>query len=332
MVDNSSEKVLSLIDGASNIVLTTHVAPDGDAIGSVLALREYLINIGKNAIVINHSPTPFNLSFLNKANEIRVFSQDIQENTRLIENADIIFILDTNEFHRTKSMESTIKNSPAAKVCIDHHTGINHDLYDAVISRTDNAATCQILYDFFQQIDPECISSNIAEYLYVGIMTDTGSFRHTRTDSRVFAICSDLVARGADPVMLYDEIFNRVTKEMMQLQASFLSGLEFYFSGKLVFGKVMRADLNKYGLNIDHVEGFSGMLMSIEGVKVGVLLVELRDNLKLSFRTKGNIPANEMARSLGGGGHFNAGGANVFNANEEDLKREVLKLVEPYVQ
>lgn len=328
----SYTEVSELISSAEKFVLTTHVAPDGDAIGSVIAFDRYLTEKGKRSEIINHSPTPFNLEFLDSSNKIRVFSQLQGENAEIISNADVIVLLDTNEFHRTKSMEQTLLSSSAKKICIDHHTGIRLDMYDAVVSNTECAATCEILYDFITHDNEAFISPEVASALYVGIMTDTGSFRHPRTDSGIFRICANLLDKGADPVYLYEEVCNRVTKEMLLLQASFLSGLEFYMDGSMVLGKVTQDDFRKYGLNVDHIEGFTSLLMSMEGISTGVLMVELRDNIKLSFRSKGDIPANAMATEFGGGGHFHAGGANVFGTNIEELKPKILGVVKKYTE
>ncbi len=327
----SIEKTAEIIRASETFVLTTHVAPDGDAIGSVIAFADYLKAKGKSVQIINHSPTPFNLSFLDKDKSIRVFSEDLEANTKFINEADVIMLLDTNEFHRTKSMEKILTDSPARKLCIDHHAGIREEMFTAIVSDTDYAATCQMLYDYIMLDSEKYINKDVASALFVGIMTDTGSFRHPRTNSHVFRICADLFEKGADPVMLYEEVCNRVSKEMMQLQALFMSGLEFHFDGSMVLGKVTQDDFKRFGLNVDHIEGFTSLIMSISGVKTGVMMVELRDNIKLSFRTKGNIPANAMAIEYGGGGHFHAGGANVFGTTMEKLKPQLIETVSKYI-
>jgi phosphoesterase RecJ-like protein len=331
ITEQTTDTVLKLISSAEKFVLTTHVSPDGDAIGSVIAFGDYLRAKGKQIEIINHSPTPYNLEFLDRNEKIRVFSSDAEVNTKLINEADIIFLLDTNEFHRTKSLEQVLQNSPAMKICIDHHAGIKPEMFTAIVSDITYAATCQMLYDFIKHDNADYINADVASALYVGIMTDTGSFRYPRTDSNVFRICADLLDKGADPVFLYDEVCSRVSKEMMQLQAAFLGGLEFYFDGKMVMGKVTQDDFKKYGLNVDHIEGFTSLIMSISGVKAGVMMVELRDNIKLSFRSKGKIPANAMAIEYGGGGHFNAGGANVYGVTEDELKPQLIETVKKYI-
>ncbi|HMS64467.1 MAG TPA: bifunctional oligoribonuclease/PAP phosphatase NrnA [Ignavibacteria bacterium] len=317
--------VIDLINQSPKIILTTHVVPDGDAIGSVIAMAAYLKHKGKIPFIINHSETPFNLKFLDKDNIIRVFSENESINSKLIETADLIFILDTNDFSRTRSMESALTNSVAKKICIDHHTGLNPELYDAYISNTEYPSNCSIIYDFIKSDNEKYLTKEIASALYVGIMTDTGSFRHPRTDAAVFTMCADLVSKGADPVSLYENIYATTTIENLKLSAKFIESLEFHFDNKVVIGTVTQEDFRSLGLNIDHVEGFSSIIMNILGIKIGVVLVELKDNIKISFRSKGNIPVNELAKEFGGGGHKNAAGANVKDTNIEELKNKIIE-------
>lgn len=330
-MNSQFKKVRDLIDQNSKIILTTHVVPDGDAIGSVIAFSEYLKLKGKSPVIINHSKTPHNLEFLDRNSEIRIFSENEYENSRLIEDAELIFILDTNEFSRTKSMEPFIKKSEAGKICIDHHTGIKPESFTAVISNVDYPSNCSILYDYMMDDNEALISQEVASALYVGIMTDTGSFRYPRTDENVFIVCADLIRKGADPVSLYENIYATTTMDNLKLAARFIESLEFYDNQKVVVGTVTRKDFEELNLNIDHVEGFSSMIMNIKGVQLGVILVELKDNIKISFRSKGDIKVNELAIEYNGGGHKNAAGANVKDKSLQDLKVSILKKINKYL-
>lgn len=323
--------VKDIIEQSEKIILTTHVVPDGDAIGSVIAFADYLKLQGKDPVIINHSHTPDNLKFLDKDNSIKVFGSDIGENSKLIEEADLIIILDTNEYARTKSMGPYIANSKAKKACIDHHTGINAELYDAFISNINYPSNCSILCDYIKDDDANYLTKNIASALYVGIMTDTGSFRHPRTDASVFRMCADLVERGADPVSLYESIYATTTMPNLKLMGKFIDSLEFFYDNKVVTGFVTQEDFRLLGLNIDHVEGFSGMIMNILGIKVGIVLVELKDNIKISFRSKGEIDVSTLAKKFEGGGHKNASGANVKNVPMNELKDKILEELKNYL-
>lgn len=330
-MNTNFKEVRELIESCSNIILTTHVVPDGDAIGSVIAFAEYLKLKGKSPVIINHSKTPDNLKFLDSHNEIKVFSENETENAQLIEDTEMIVILDTNEFSRTKSMETYLRNSNAKKICIDHHTGLKPESYTAFISNTDYPSNCSILYDYMMDDNEKLISKEVASALYVGIMTDTGSFRYPRTDENVFIMCADLIKKGADPVSLYESIYATSTMDNLKLAARFIESLEFYNDKRVIVGTVTQKDFRELNLNIDHVEGFSSIIMNIEGVKLGVILVELRDNIKISFRSKGEIKVNELAIEFEGGGHKNAAGANVKNKTLEELKKEILGKINKYL-
>lgn len=321
------KEVRDLIEASNKIILTTHVVPDGDAIGSVVAFADYLKLKGKSPVIINHSETPFNMQFLDRDNSIRVYMKNENENSKLIEEADLIIILDTNEFSRTKSMEHSILNSSAKKICIDHHTGIKAESFTAFISNIDYPSNCSILYDFIKSDNEKYLTKEVVSALYVGIMTDTGSFRYPRTTADVFIMCADIINRGADPVKLYESVYATTTIENLKLSAKFIESLEFYYDNRVVAGTVTQKDFRELNLNIDHVEGFSSLVMNIKGVQMGVILVELKDNIKISFRSKGDIFVNELAAGFQGGGHKHAAGANVKDLSIPELKKIILERI-----
>jgi phosphoesterase RecJ-like protein len=314
-----------LVAKSRNIVITTHLIPDGDAIGSELAVYSYLKARKKSVNIINHSFTPDNLIFLDPEKLISVFLKEKEKNEKLIKKADIIFILDTNEFSRTKSMEQYIRNSKAKKVCIDHHLGTQKNSYDIIISDTNYPATSQILYEYLTGESKKYITPFVATALYAGIMTDTGSFRYPRTDAKTFLICADLIKRGADPVYVYDRTYSNIAPGKVKLLSRFISSLSFHFDGSVAIGRVTQKDFSDYRSDVQDVEGFSTFLMNIKNVKAGFVMVELRDTIKMSFRSKGDISINEFAKLFGGGGHKNAAGATVPKISLNELENEIVK-------
>jgi phosphoesterase RecJ-like protein len=324
-------RVRNIIDKYDNFVITTHLLPDGDAIGSVLALSEYIRNKGKKTNVINYSPTPDYLQFLDLKKEIRIFKNNKEPYIPLIENADVIFLVDTNEFSRTRFMEPYLKKSKAIKVCIDHHTDLNTKDFDAYLSNVEYPATSQILYDFFFDDNPDYINKVIAENLYAGIMTDTGSFRYPRTDERTFLIAADLVRRGADPVYIFDVIYSNSPKTKILLLARFINSFKFFYDDKLLIGFVTQKDFKDFGLHVQDVEGFSSFVMTIQKVVIGIVLVELPDCVKVSLRSKGDIPINELARLIGGGGHKNAAGATVLKMDLKETENFIVNNVKDFL-
>lgn len=314
-----------LISKSKNIVITTHLIPDGDAIGCEVAMYKYLKTKKKNVHIINHSVTPDNLIFLDPKKIIKIFSRDRIKNEKLIDYADIIFILDTNEYTRTKTMEEHIRNSKAKKICIDHHLGTKKNLYDLIISKTDYPATSQILYEYLIREGKNVITPFVAQALYAGIMTDTGSFRYPRTDEKTFLICADLIKKGADPVYIYDKAYCNIAPGKVQLLSRFINSFSFHFGGEIVIGRVTQKDFCDFHSDVQDVEGFSSFLMNLKNVKAGFVLVELKDTIKISFRSKGNIRINEFAKLFGGGGHKNAAGATVPRTSLNELEDEIAK-------
>jgi phosphoesterase RecJ-like protein len=321
----------NILQGSERIVLTTHLIPDGDAIGSVLSLYYFLRHYGKQAVIINHSPTPDNLSFLDKENIIKVFLNDADENSRIISEADLICILDTNEYSRTKSMEPAIRASKAKKACIDHHEGIKESDFDLIVSNTSSPATCEILYDFISSVNHDAINSRLAECLYTGIITDTGSFRYPRTTADTFIKAADLVKRGADPVSIYDEIYGNNSINKVKLLARFVQNLDFYFANRMGVGMVSGKDFEEFNADVTDIEGFSGIIMTLKGVVMGVLIFELPHSVKVSFRSKGDIKVNELAKEFGGGGHKNAAGATLPKEDLHTIKSTLISAAEKYL-
>ncbi|HEX2786841.1 MAG TPA: bifunctional oligoribonuclease/PAP phosphatase NrnA [Ignavibacteria bacterium] len=330
-MDYTPDELLKIIKPADKIVLTTHVVPDGDAIGSELAFCEYLKQLGKNPEIINHSPTPYFLQFLDKENKILVFKDNIEKYKHKILEADLIVLLDTNEFSRTKTMESFVNESKAKKICIDHHLGLIAENYDYVISDINSPATCEMLYHIISKDNPDYINKDTANCLYTGIMTDTGSFRYPRTTAETFSICADLITKGADPVYIYEKINAENPVSKIKLLSLFLSSLEFYNDNKICIGQLTIDDFQKSGSDNTEIEGFTSYIMSLKDVAVGIIIVELNDSLKLSFRSKGEIYVNELAKEFDGGGHKNAAGANVPKQDFNEIKKIILDKTKKYI-
>lgn len=321
----SSFKALKKVISESNkILLTTHLIPDGDAIGSEFAMYEYLRQIGKKVNIINHSYTPDNYQWQDKRKTIKVFRENIEKYSKIINQADLIIIIDTNEYSRTKSMEDFIKNSPAKKAVIDHHLGTKIKLFDVVVNDTSYPATSELLYDYFVFDNKKYINKIVATNLYVGILTDTGSFRYPRTTQKTFLICADLISRGADPVNIYDLVYGQLNTGKIKLLGRFIDSLTYHLNGKLIIGVVTLQDFKDYHSDVQDVDGFSSFVMSVKNIRAGIVIVERKDGIKLSFRSKGNINMRNFAGEFGGGGHKNASGASLPSQDPFELKEQII--------
>lgn len=323
------ENIINLIENNRNFVITSHVNPDGDSIGSEIALFNYLKNLDKNVKIINYSSTPENYRFLDKLQIIEKFEEDKHKD--VIQNSDIIFILDTNEYSRIRTMEPFIKQSPAKKVCIDHHLGSNQNGFDYFLSDTDSPATGEILYNLFNKMRANSIDPSIADALYTAIMTDTGSFRFPRTDSETHKIVSELIKAGADPVKLYTEVYDKASIGRLKLLSRFLSNLQLAYEDKVIYGVLLLNDFDETATDVFDTEGFSHYMMSLDSVQIGLIFTETLKGIKVSFRSKGSIYVNEFAKEFRGGGHQNAAGAFIVDSNVEKVKKAVISIAKKYI-
>lgn len=310
---------------AKNIIITTHTNPDGDAFGSSLALNEFARKCGKNSRILSDSPLPSNLEYFNQQ-DYEVY--DSAEHAGLINSADAIFILDLNDSKRLKRIESQILTSGKTKVIIDHHIE-PHDFANYYYTDIEASSTAELIYKFIKYIDYTKINQKIAEALYIGIMTDTGSFRFPRTDAELHIIIANLIDKGADPVLIYDKVYNHNTLNTTKLLGEALSGLRLYCDNQLCIMTISRDLLNKYNANNNDLEGFVEKTLSISGVKIGVMLSEIedKDEIRMSLRSKGEFSVREIAVQFGGGGHFHASGARCFGCSLDDAKSKIVELV-----
>ncbi len=324
------ENIVELIGASKDFVITSHVNPDGDSIGSEIAFYKYLKKAGKNAKIINFSQTPYNYRFLDERNVIEKF--DEYKHKEIIKSADVVLLLDTNEYSRTRAMEPYVKASIGKKVCIDHHEGINSNGFDLFISDTVSPATGEILFKFFEKIDVSLIDKEMAVALYTAIMTDTGSFRFPRTSAETHRIAAELINRGAAPFGIYSEVYNRSTPGRLRLLARFLNNFETAYDGAVVYSFLKAVDFSDTGTDEMDTDGFSAHLMSVDKVKISIVMLETPRGVKLSFRSNDNIRVNELAGKFGGGGHMNAAGAFVPGADFEMVKNEAVLKCKSYLQ
>ena len=319
-------KIFEILVQAKNIIITTHINPDGDAIGSVVALNEFAKLKDKNTNIIINDEVPYNYRFLEGWES--VFKYEPEKHNLLIENADAIFILDVNDIKRVKSLEIPILKSKAIKIVIDHHLEPK-EFADYYFVDSEASSTSELIWKLLIQDDNFECNEKIASSLYTAIMTDSGSFRYPRTDAEVHRIIADLIDFGADPVKIYNEVYNRNPINIIRLLGIGYSNLESYFDGQLCLMTLRKTDFLKTETDSNDVEGFVEELHSINGVKVGILMTEIldKDEIRVSFRSKGNISVREIAQELNGGGHFHAAGARVSGANFNLLKESVVQKI-----
>jgi bifunctional oligoribonuclease and PAP phosphatase NrnA len=320
--------IASILATRSTFVLTTHVNPDGDGIGSVAALASALREAGKSATIINHSHTPAVYDFLDPERSIRVY--DPARDRELLLRADVILVLDTSQPERLRSMATDLLASPAVKICIDHHLDPDGFADHAFID-SDATSTGELVYRLLCAWTGEHLSPPVATALYTAIMTDTGAFRYPRVDPEIFRISAHLIECGADPVQCYSRVYERWTDGRIRLLGAMLAGLRTTAGGAIASVSITRKMLADTGTVEEDTDNFTTFPMSIAGVRIGILFLELSDGVKISFRSRDAIPANLLAREFGGNGHLNAAGARVSPAILTDLEARVLSAATKYV-
>ena len=323
-----STAVLPYFQSHQRFVLTTHVNPDGDGLGSELALAEWLISQGKQVGIINYSSTPEVYLFLDKQNRIKQFNESRDAAT--IQEADVIVVLDTNHPDRLRTMQQAILSSRAVKICIDHHLDpapfANHYLID-----DDATSTGEIVYRLLRELHAPELSPAIAEPLYCAIMTDTGSFRYPRVNAEIHRITAHLIECGADPVKIYHNVYEQWSPGRIHLLGELLANLKTEYNGRLAYVTVTQEMLKRTGTKEEDTDNFTVYPMSVEGVEAGILFLELGNGAKISFRSRGEIQINELAKEFGGNGHKNAAGARLRDVRLEDLIGKVLQAANKYI-
>jgi phosphoesterase RecJ-like protein len=327
-MNSSLDAVLPLLRKHARFVLTTHVNPDGDGLGSEVALALALRLCGKTADILNHSPTPAVYDFLDPERQIRTY--DSSRDASLLASADVILILDTNHPDRLRSMQNDVLASPAVKICIDHHLE-PAPFADHYIIDDDATSTGEIVYHLLNALLGGRLPPAVAEALYTAIMTDTGSFRYPRVDAETHETIAHLLRCGADPVRIYSLVYERWTNGRIHLLGEMLAHIKLASGGKIAHVAVSRRMLEKTRTTEEDTDNFTSYLMSIEGVLAGILFLELPRGVKISFRSRGDIPINELAKEFGGNGHKNAAGARLEDATLPDTEHTVIHAAARYV-
>lgn len=323
------------LDRARRPLITTHVNPDGDGLGSELALHRFLWERGKQTVILNASPTPLFYGFLDPDGLI----QPYQSSEPLPGDVDLLVALDYGKWERLGPMTQTASNSSLPVLCIDHHPSEGEEggegFGDPRVINEHACATGEIIYDLLKSYggpSPPPLSLPVAEALYAAIMTDTGSFRFSNTNGRTHRIAAELLDLGVKPQTTYSNIYESTHPARLRLLGLTLSGLKLSADGRIGWIAVTQEMLKSADARPEDTEDFVDFPRSLDGVQVSVLFIELPTGvIRTSLRSKGLIRVNRIAMSLGGGGHPFAAGIRVQGPLEEAVPR-VLRPIEEAVR
>ena len=323
-IDDIRDALLS----AERVVLTSHIRPDGDAIGSELGMAHFLKALGKEVLILNSDAEPRNLGWLMDEHAggllIEKFEDGKLSQIEALANADVVMVLDSGAAHRLGKLADRVKGAAAKKLLLDHHPD-PENWFDVSCVRTEAASTGELVYEVIAGHDPDFIDEHIATALYVAIMTDTGSFRYGATRPSTHRIIADLLERGGiSPEPIHVNIFDQQSRESLRLLARALETINTHYDGRLAAMVITQDILRESGAYFDETEGLINYALSLTGVVAALIFLETPNGIKVSFRSKGDCPVNDWAAQFGGGGHMNASGAYVRGVSLDRVIKDVV--------
>jgi phosphoesterase RecJ-like protein len=315
------------IDKANYIVITTHKSPDGDAIGSSLGLYHYLKNRGKEVVVIVPDAFPDFLKWMSLSDEIVYFDKNKDEAINHIEKSDLIFSLDYNALNRIGDLGEVIGLSNANKIVIDHHQNpqefANHYYVD-----TNCCSTAQLIYEFLDDLGSiDSLTKEIAECLYCGIMTDTGSFRFPSTTAKTHRIIAHFLTLGVNGSKIHEEVYDTYSEDRLRLIGYALTQkMKVFPEHSAAYISLSQEELKEFNFQKGDTEGLVNYPLSINGIKFAALITEKEKDISMSMRSKDDFYVNDFANEhFQGGGHiYAAGGKSDLSLEETIIKFEGL--------
>lgn len=305
-----------------DIVIATHRNPDGDAIGSSLAMYHYLKSLGHSVKVISPSEYPEFLEWMPDVHSIMIYDVEPEDSQAVVERAEVIFYLDFNALDRIDKLGELTNAQRCTKIMIDHHL-YPDPMADYLISDTTASSTSELVYDFIDRLgDKQKIDKTIADCIYTGIVTDTGSFKYS-TSPKVFRMVAELIELGVDDYLLQDLIFNSLHEKHLRLLGHCLNRrmeiLEDYHTGII---SLTKEDYERFNIQRGDTEGIVNYLLKLKNIKLAAFITEQPTIVKLSLRSKGDFNVQEIAKKyFKGGGHKNAAGGYSFQNLKITLRK-----------
>ena len=307
------DRILEAIEKARSVLIVGHVRPDGDCLGSAFALREFCRNAGKTADAASPSPVPEAYRFIRNIDDFNVFT---------LKSYDLFIAVDCASKDRLGRLEGYFRTA-GSTVCIDHHEG--HGGF-ADINKVVNTAssTCEIVYDLLSGTGK--ITPAIADYLFMGLSTDTGHFMHSNTTTKVLYTAYKLSEAGANCHALASVLYRTRSKNKTMLIAKSIEAMRFYMNGTVCIIPMTIGLLTECNMDSNDTEGIIDYAIAVKGVEIGVSICEEKANeFKVSFRSRGR-DVNEIAGVFGGGGHIYAAGCRI-SGKKEDVIDKILKAI-----
>lgn len=304
---NSLSELLSF---PKKIAIIPHKNPDGDALGSTLALYHFLNKRGHQATVVAPNDYPSFLTWLPGQEHIVKNTENPDKSKKIVKEASLIFTLDFNDLSRIEGLTRLVQEATIPVVMIDHHEN-PQNYAQLTYSDKDMSSTCEMVFQVIQALDPKGLTPDIANCLYTGIMTDTGSFKYSATTATTHRTIATLIEAGAENTAIHQKIYDTFTFDRLKLLGITLSNMKKIEGVPVVYIALNQATLNTCNFRKGDTEGFVNYGLSLKDIQMAVILIENEGErkIRMSFRSKGHFSVNEFARKyFSGGGHLNAAG------------------------
>lgn len=317
--ENSIERLRAFINGVSRIVITCHKSPDGDALGSSLALCHVLRRLGKNAVVVTPDMAPKSLEFIPGVRELVVFTKHELRARRVLSEAQLIFCLDYNSMKRIDRLAELVEPLNVRRVLIDHHLDPD-DSFDIVISHPEVSSTCELVFRVLMQMGQmRLIDRLAASCLYVGLLTDTGGFAYSCDNPEFYEIISLILRRHINRIDLYNKAMNTFSADSVRLQGFAISEkMQLFPEQGAALITLSKDELERFNYCRGDTETLVNKPLAIPEIYWCVFLREDADKIKVSCRSQGDFSVSDIcARYFNGGGHFNAAGGELTGTLDE---------------
>lgn len=323
------QTIISILEQNNNFLITSHLNPDCDALGSELALAEHLDRLGKKVTIMNSDPVPNAFRFLDPTGAIKKYVPT--KHAALIKKAEVIIVLDASGgWKRMGRVGDALAQAGAVKVCIDHHPDATN-FVDVAVVDPDAAATGELVYELVMAMQGD-LSATMAQALYAAIVTDTGNFRFPKTSPRTHLITAELLRAGALPYAIYRQLYEQYPRQRVRLKGHVLDSIKVEANGQIAYYGLDQATLKSYGVKTSELDGFASLGQEIGGVRIVVFCLQSsKSKVKISLRSDGSIEINQLALAYGGGGHPSAAGATVTGQLDEilaDVVEQAKRLLE----
>jgi len=312
-----------------------HQKPDADAMGSSLGMYHFLQELGHTVSVVSPTNWADWLKWMKGCDQVIDYELNSEKANFLLSDAEWIFCLDFNTLVRTKRMAAKLSELSATKILIDHHQQPQTENFNYGWSDTSKSSTSEMVYDFIvASCHSDKINIPISECLYAGVMADTGSFRFSSATASVHRMVADLKDRGLEHTRVHECLFDNFLENRLRFTGYVLqSRMDIFYEYNTALISVPWKDLVKYQIKTGDTEGLVNYPLTIQGIKLAALIIDRDDEIKCSFRSKGDFDVNVFARTyFEGGGHFNAAGGRSSDTLEQTVQRFIRAMKENALQ